>query len=323
MSSIVITDKNIIYSLYNSHLHNPPFFKKIIIQTNNLTHDDLKKIYNMCLLHGSIHFPNSYHHFFNSSNMITKKNNFIYTFPKKRIIEFIIMGVQKGGTTSLSLNISKHPNIFMNNNPDPRISEVHFFDLNWQKGIEWYKKQFNYTYKLVGDKTPSLLYLPSTFPLIQSVNPFVKLLIILRNPVERAFSAWKMNKKNKTEHRSFEAAILYELKNLKHINRTFYTISNQYISRGLYYQQIKELEKWFPKQNILILISEKVKEDMTNQYDQVYQFLNLPSFHANYQLEHVSNNQKIPNKLYKKLLDYYKKDIEKLEKHLRIKTNWL
>ena len=58
-------------------------------------------------------------------------------------------------------------------------------------------------------------------------------------------------------------------------------------------------------QNHLWIISEKVKEDMTNQYDQVYQFLNLPSFHANYQLEHVSNNQKIPNKRYKKLLDYY------------------
>ena len=305
---------------------NPPFFKKIIILTNQLKIYDLKKIMNMCLINGSVYFPDNYSNFFKTQKEFKKINNSIYTFPKYRVVEFIIMGVQRGGTTSLSINISQHPDIYIDSNKEPSVGEVHFFDINWKKGIEWYKKKFDYNYKLVGEKTPSLIYLPSTFPLIQSVNPFVKIILVLRNPVERAYSAWKLNKKNGNEDLSFQEAISYELKYLNNMNKTFFTIGKQYLNRGFYYKQIKELLKWFPKQNILILISEIVKENMNKEYNKIYEFLNLPlpNQTLNYQLEHVSkNNSKINNSFYNKLIQIYKNDILLLEKFLQIKTSWL
>ena len=64
----------------------------------------------------------------------------------------------------------------------------------------------------MGEKTPDLINLESTFPLIQSVNPYIKLILILRNPIERAYSAWKLNIKRSEEKRTFIEAINYELK---------------------------------------------------------------------------------------------------------------
>lgn len=321
-----IVDEFELNQIYIGNGINPPFFKKIIILTNQLKIHDLKKIMNMCLINGTVYFPDIYSYFFKTKRIFKKLDNSVYLFPKHRIVEFIIMGVQRGGTTSLAINISKHPDIYIDSNKEPSLGEVHFFDINWKKGIEWYKKQFNYNYKLVGEKTPSLIYLPSTFPLIQSVNPYIKIILILRNPVERAYSAWKLNKKNGNEDLTFQQAISFELKYLKNRNKTFFTIGKQYLNRGFYYKQIKELLKWFPKQNILVLISEIVKKNMINEYNKVYNFLNLstPPQSLNYQHEHVSkNNSKINNSFYNQLIIIFKKDIQQLEEFLGINTGWL
>ena len=185
---------------------------------------------------------------FNQEKYIVKKKNDLYSFPEKRIVDFIIIGAQRSGTTALSLNISKHPDLYINNNENRKISEVHFFDINWKKGIEWYKKQLkseNKKNKIIGEKTPDLAYLSYTFPLIQSVNPFVKLIIIIRNPVERAYSHWKLETKRNGEKLSFSKAVAFELKYLKNQNKTFYTCAKHYIGRGFYYKQIKELLKYW------------------------------------------------------------------------------
>ena len=350
-----------IYLLYDAKEINPPFFNKIIIAHDNLKEEELKMIYNMTLLAGTIiFFDEHYKYFFkNSVNkktplqrlsvglipdteqvnllqadgackrlqyyQIQKNDNIVYNFPYTRVVDFIIMGTQKGGTTALAQNIGKHPDIFLNMNPEPRISEIHFFDLHWKRGIEWYKKQFDYSKKIVGDKTPDLMYLDYTFPLIQSINPYVKIILVLRNPVDRAHSAWKMIKKYWDEKRSFENAVTEELESKNdEENKTFYTSQKQYLQRGLYYKQIKNILKWFPRNNLLVLISEKVKTNMKAEYNKVYSFLNLKPFDTNYELEFISNNKSNVNKiLYNKLINFYKKDIVLLEKFLKIKTNWI
>jgi hypothetical protein len=342
MQSIIIYNKNYpkdnknifkyndkIYLLYDAKVINPPFFNKIIILHDNLDTNDLKMIYNMLNVNGSIYFIEKYTNFFNEyikSNkfyVFQKKNNFQYILQYNRIVDFIIIGAQKSGTTALSLNISKHPDIFIDNNKDPRLSEIHFFDIYWKKGIEFYKKKFNYSKKIVGEKTPEILYLSYTFPLIQSINPYIKLIIILRNPIYRAFSGWKLVSKYFGETRSFDDAINDEIKNKLNENKTFYTAQTHYLQRGLYYQQIKELYKWFPKHNILILISEIVKQNMTAEYNKVYNFLNLKNVDINYNLEFESDNKsEIDSKLYNKLIKFYSKDVQNLEKLLKIKTNW-
>ena len=319
------------YDLYDGRFINPPFFNNIVVLNENLNLEQLQMIYNMLLKDGTITFPSMYSYFFKNNikelknNYLVKKktDNCIYQFPHTRIVDFIIMGTQKGGTTALSLNISKHPDIYINNNKDPAISEVHFFDINWYKGKEWYKKQFNYSYKMVGEKTPELMYLDYTFPMIQSLNPYVKIILILRNPIDRAYSAWKHVSSKFDETRSFEEAVNDELKNKLSENKTFYTSQKQYLQRGLYYKQIDNILKWFSKDNLLILINEEVIKNMDEQYNKVYQFLNLEPFSTTYGLEYVSNDKSVINtSIYKKLIKFYKKDIKLLEKFLGSNTGW-
>lgn len=342
MNSILITDTNSIKNdikkniiIFNDTVHNllkyskynPAFFKKIIIENTNLSNDDLKKLYNMCLVGGTIYFPEKYNNFFKNKRMITKQKNFVYPI-NNRVVDFIIVGTQRAGTTSLSINISKHPDIYIDNNKNPEKSEVHFFDLNWKKGIEWYKKQVKFEKnknKIIGEKTPDLMYLDYVHPYMQSVNPFLKIIMILRNPVERAYSHWKLNVKNNSESLSFNKAVSFELKYLKTQNKTFFTSAKHYIGRGFYYKQLKNLLKWFPKDNILVLISENVKNNMSKSYNEIYNFLNIKELNnINYDLEHVSvDKSKINPLLYNKLINLYKKDILSLEKLLNIKTNWI
>ena len=304
-----------IYLLYDGKVINPPFFNKIIIATKIFKKDDLRMLFNMLLIGGSIVFTKS-------KKIITKKSNIQYYF-KNRIVEFIIMGTQKGGTTALAINISKHPDIYIDSYKDPRKSEIHFFDIYWYKGLDYYKKKFDYSKKLVGEKTPDLMYLSHTFPLIQSINPYIKIIIILRNPIHRAYSHWKLIKKYFGEKRTFEDAIDDELKNRLKENKTFYTAQYHYLQRGLYYHQIKELLKWFPRQNILILFSEHVLQDMNSQYNKVYEFLNLKKMDLNYEKVFESEDKsEINESLYNQLTKFYKKDVKKLSKLLDFKLNW-
>ena len=323
----IIIFEDYIHTLMKYSNYNPIFFKKIIIENTELEEEDLKKLYNMCLVNGTIYFPEKYNDFFKNSRMIKKQKNYVYPL-KNRIVDFIIIGAQRCGTTALSLNISKHPEIYLDNNQNPEKGEVHFFDINWKKGIEWYKKQLkseNKKNKIIGEKTPDLAYLSYTFPLIQSVNPFVKLIIIIRNPVERAYSHWKLATKRNGENLSFSKAVAFELKYLKNQNKTFYTCAKHYIGRGFYYKQIKELLKWFPKENLLILISEHVKKNMKDEYNKVYNFLNIKEKdNLHYKIEFQSNDKsEINSSLYKKLINLYQKDILNLEKMFNIKTNWI
>jgi hypothetical protein len=96
------------------------------------------------------------------------------------------------------------------------------------------------------------------------------------------------------------------------------------MQRGLYYSQIKKLLKWFPKENILILISEHVNENMTDEYNKIYNFLGLKNFEYDYTKERVANsNEIIDDDLYNKLIKFFIKDIKKLERFLGYSTNWL
>jgi len=320
---------------------NPPFFDEIIVLRNDLTDNDFEQLFNMLKVGSNLIYLNTYNlnnfkNIFknyknnNKFSMVTKNINYVYNFygTKWRFpVDFIIMGAPKSATTALAYTISKHPDLYIDGNKDPTISEPHFFDLFWKKGIEWYKKKFNYKKIVVGEKTPNLLYLEFTFPLIQMVNPYVKIILILRDPIHRAYSEYKMkrimypNEHNKT----FEEEINLELERInKYKNKTFHSINVDYLDRGLYYKYIKILMRWFSKDNIIVLLTTDFEKNPTVECNKIYKFLNVKELKIIEQERIFESKDKstIDIKLYKKLIPFFKKDTEKLEKLLNIKTNW-
>ena len=317
------------YELIDGKYFNPPFFNIIILnETVNINEIDIKLLYNMILINGFLIIPKKYtslfkhlnneHKTYNDYIMIKKTNNIIFPFNyKKRSIDCIIFGVQKASTSSALFNLSKHPDI------SSYKDEIHYFDIKWSKGLDFFKKHFNYDKKITLCKNPDLIYLPQTFPLIQSLNPFTKFILFLRNPIDRAYSSWQMVKNNNWTNLSFKEAIDEELKYRLDENKTFNTAVFHYLQRGLYYQQIKEFLKWFPRQNLLVFILEHFDEDMNKEYNKIYKFLNIKQINVECEKVRIGNyNKNIDDKIYKDLVKFYKKDVNKLEKLLNIKTNW-
>jgi len=320
-----------IYVIYYGKAYNPPFFNNIVA-LRKLSFEDVMQIWNMTINGGYICINKFYkNHFINSivyedkksEMMIIQKNIFkTYYFKEYRVLDFIIAGTMKGGTTAAITNLSKHPDVSMVK------EEIHYFDKMdvYQRGIEWYKSHFNYNKKRVGDKAPDVMYMPSCLFLLQMVNPHIKIILFLRNPIERAYSHWKMLRDSFHVKLSFEYLVENELQFRMGENRFYYeAFHNQLIQRGFYYMQINEILKYFSKDNLLIIISEKVRSNMDVEYQNIFRFLEIDDFHANFKEDFVSKSEdKLDKKsaLYKKLQKIYNSDKKNLEKFIGYKTNW-
>lgn len=319
-----------VYKIYNGDVYNPPFFNNIIVLKNKITDEDVQQIWNMTLLDGLI-IINSFHKKFfensviyevNDRILLQKKFNITYQFPKYRILDFMIAGTMKGGTTAAITNFSKHPDISMVK------EEIHYFDKkeNYQKGVNWYKSHFNYSKKMVGDKAPDVMYQYSCLELLQLVNPQVKIILFLRNPIDRAYSHWKMIHYIFNNKLSFEYCVNDEIAHRWGENRLYHvSFWSQFVQRGLYYEQIQEILKYFPKDNLYIAISEKVRGNMDEEYQKIFKFLGLPEYHTAFVEEFVSNKTETIKKsdnIYKMLKKIYSKDVKNLEKMLGYKTGW-
>src|SRR3954451_25210734 len=121
-------------------------------------------------------------------------------------VDFVIGGTQKGGTSALDAFLRQHPQICM---PESR-KELHFFDReeNFARTPKYRKYHANFRpgagHRVTGEATPIYMYWDAAPARIWSYNAAMKLILVLRNPVERAFSAWNMETKPGAENVSFE-----------------------------------------------------------------------------------------------------------------------
>jgi len=180
---------------------------------------------------------------------------------------------------------------------------------------------------MVGDKCPDIMYQDLCLDLLQMLNPHVKIILFLRNPIDRAYSHWKMLKYDQIiTMPSFEVCIEDELKHRMGEIRNYYTsFWSHLVQRGFYYSQIENMLRYFPRQNIYITISEKVRKNMDKEYDNIFKFLNVSPYKGDFKEEYVSKvgDTLDPNsKIYKKLKKVFNSDKVKLEKFLGYKTGW-
>jgi hypothetical protein len=325
-----------VYSAYYGNVYNPPFFNVLIYTSNNKKKENYLMCWNMVLINGFLIIPSNKTKYFQNISIIHKFNHKFSILKKTkpkifimynsyRIIDFMIIGVQKAGTTAAMINLAKHPDL------DIYSEEMHFFDYHWPKGINWYKNHFNYKKKLVGEKNPNVIYLHYLYPYIQKINPCIKMILFLRNPIDRAYSAWYMfNTKFTNEHNkmTFEQAINNEL-NYRFNEPLNFKVSNYHLlQRGLYYKQITELLKYFPRQNIYICLSENVIQNMNKEYSKIYDFLDIKhpnniQYTKEFKGDYTNKNKNISKEIYKKLISFFKNDVKKLEiEILGYKTNW-
>lgn len=206
---------------------------------------------------------------------------------------FIIIGAQKAGTTSLYEYLLRHPQV------SPAYhKEIHYFDVNFEKSERWYRAHFpihrpNLTGRpkaLAGEATPYYLFHPSAPQRMATLYPNIKLICLLRDPVDRAYSHYTHNKRKGREKRSFEEAIKDEHQWLEKETKRLVDDSNYYsamhhhfayLARGVYIEQIKRWHQCFDQSNILIIESGEFYLDPNKMLTEVCLFLGLSEMGKN------------------------------------------
>ena len=181
---------------------------------------------------------------------------------------FIIPRAMKSGTIALRIYLAQHPDIYMAN------KEIHFFNKNFDKGISWYEQFFNEWKgeKAVGEKTPDYLYNEYAPKRIYETLPNVKLIFVLRNPIDRAYSHYWHNVRSGQETLSFEKALEKEEERIKNPElKERYS----YKDRGKYIIQIKRYAKYFPKSQMLFILAEDLKEKREETLRKILKFLEV------------------------------------------------
>ncbi len=230
---------------------------------------------------------------------------------------FLIVGAQKAGTTALFQLLAHHSGI-----KAPKTKEISYFyddSLYNLRGHYYYHIHFPKPHQIgisqqTFEATPEYLYHPKCAERIYTYRPDIKIIILLREPVSRAYSAWTMyhnfykskNHNHLEDSRSFENAINNELNNIDSVN--WYMDKFGYLRRGIYHDQVKRYLKIFPKDQLLILESEELKTDSNNGLPKVLDFLSLSKeikLHTNKTNKREYSNE-IDPKTMETLIDFYK-----------------
>jgi hypothetical protein len=175
-------------------------------------------------------------------------------------VGFVVAGVQKGGTSALFEYLRAVPDLQM-----PEIKEAHFFDdeaLNWTKpDYEPYHALFRQDGRLWGEATPIYLYWPNSIARIHAYNPAMRIVLIFRDPIERAWSHWKMEFSKRKETQPF-AWCIREGRDRVRVGDPSAPGHHRvysYVERGFYAAQIDQLFALFPKDQVLMLRSEDLR----------------------------------------------------------------
>lgn len=245
--------------------------------------------------------------------------------------DFLILGAAKAGTTSLFYYLSQHPNI----STPIRKKEVHYFDLNYNRGIDWYRNHFPQSNKrIIGaagvrnicfEASPSYMIYPPALERIKKDLPSVKLIVLLRDPVERAYSHYRHNVRRGREKLSFGEALEAETertstKSQKTGNLEFETISPgyryfSYMQSSLYTQKIKNIFEIFGKESVFLIKSRDLLSNPQSITDGSFRFVGVDPLEKNidFAQKNTGKSIEIEEIIKRQMEKFFKSDLQNLK----------
>lgn len=182
-----------------------------------------------------------------------------------RLPDFVIVGAQKSGTSSLRWWLTRHPEAWC-------AQEPHFFCHNFERGVDWYRSQLiaRGTPRLIGDKTPDYMHAPHAIDRMADLLPDARLIAILRDPVARAYSHYWHNRREGHETLDFSDALAAEPERLDRSE-----IRLGYVDRSLYLRQLQSICARYPRDSLLVLLFEDLEDQPESTFRAVCRFLGL------------------------------------------------
>jgi hypothetical protein len=223
------------------------------------------------------------------------------TAPLRMLPNFLIVGAQRAGTTSLYNYLAQHPDVGR-----VRLGKgVHYFDTNAEQSMAWYRSHFPLDARKlpipgrpsnVGEGAPYYMFHPAVGARIDDALPGVKLIAILRDPVERAHSQWAHETARGFETLPFEEALQAEAGRLAGEEQRLlaspgaYSHSHQhhsYVARGQYAPQIERLWQRFGKDRVLVIPAKRLFERPAEAFADTLSFLGLAPFETTYEVHNA------------------------------------
>ena len=264
-----------------------------------------------------------------------KRNIYALTGPIRSLPDFIIIGTARSGSTSLYYNICQHPCVL-----SAAYDELGYFDSNFHLGLNWYRSLFptlfskwilkqKKQFAITGEDTPFYIWNPLVAKRILKIIPNIKLIVLFRNPVDRAYSNYHLGVRAGSEKLSFEDAIQMELKKLDKINDEIeqdvnkYTTPRSYIAKGFYADQLKIWLELFSSEQLMIVSTEDLESNPQKTLDRIYNFLKIPKNHRLIpEKQKIAAYPKMKNKTREFLIDLYKKNNAELFTMIGQKFDW-
>lgn len=201
----------------------------------------------------------------------------LWTAGGRALPDALIVGAQRAGTTSLFRYLAQHPAI-----ATPIRKEVHYFDSeeNWTRGERWYRAHFprraDVPGRVVLEGTPAYMYRPDAAARMRALLPDAKLVAILRDPVERALSNWKLVAAWGGEYGPFELEVEHELCVLEGRPSPLEGLPPRgLLARGHYAEQLARLLAHYPREQLLVVDGGQLAPDPTACLRPVFEHLGL------------------------------------------------
>ena len=263
--------------------------------------------------------------------------------------DFLVIGFAKCGTTSLYDWICEHPLVRRPMTDGRPRKELLFFDYNWDAGVDWYRSHFALTGErerfarehgrlfLTGEATASYVSNPWVPERVARTVPGARLIVTMRNPVDRAFSAFQMSRRERLEeHESFEAALALEAERLAPEEQRQRSDPNynpplppplgywSYLQRGRYAEHLARWTELFDREQMLFLGFEDIAANPQRTLDGVYDFLGLPPHrHESFAVLNTGGGYApMSHDTRAHLLDYYRPHNQRLAELTGIGFGW-
>jgi len=251
---------------------------------------------------------------------------------------FLVIGAQRSGSTSLEDYLSAHPAVLT-----AVVKEVQYFHRHYENGELWYRSRFPLTVRAtlmhrrtgvppaIGEASPDYLFDPRAPARVHSFDGGLKLIAVLRDPVERAHSHWRMETRRGREPLRFEEALDREEAELEselaqlvatsgYLDAPFRT---SYVARGRYAEQLERWLELFPREQMLVLLSDDLLADQAGAMSRLAGFLGIPEWSAeSYRLRGVQGDEEMPPETRERLAGAFEAPNRRLEELLGIELGW-
>ena len=261
------------------------------------------------------------------------------TFTFHVLPNFLIIGAAKCGTSSLYDHLMEHPFVGKS-----LTKQIHFFDRYYDRQVFWYRVCFPFLWEKffvekikrqkfsTGEATVHYMTHPLAAQRAHSIVPNAKIIVMLRNPIDRAYSHYNMEKANNKETLSFDDAIDNESKRLQGEFEEMLNNQNNsgrnyphraYVKSGEYIDQIKRWHKYYPKENFLYINSEEFSKNPSRVYSEVLSFLQLSSFKlSHYKKIRKREYEQMNSSTREKLKNHFSPFNKQLYEYLGIDFGW-